>query len=252
MIELQNVSVALSGVPILSDINLELSGGGITALIGPNGAGKSTLVSAIARLVPASAGRITVDGLDVAQTPTRTLARRLAIMPQDNVVAGRLKVAELVQFGRFPHHQGRPAAEDHAAVEEALAIFDLLDIKEKFIDTLSGGQRQRARAAMCFAQGTDYILLDEPLNSLDIFYARELMRTLRHVADTKQRSIIIVLHDLNHAAVHADRIIAMRDGSIIADSTPEKVLCTNVLQSVFGFEIDVETIAGKPISLHFL
>ncbi|WP_026479616.1 ABC transporter ATP-binding protein [Ahrensia sp. 13_GOM-1096m] len=252
MIKLTNVAVSLSGTPILSDINLELPSGGITALIGPNGAGKSTLISAMARLVPVTSGEIIVDGMNVANTASRTLAQRLSIMPQDNAVAGRLRVGELVQFGRFPHHQGRPTQADFEAVDEALNIFDLFEIKDKFVDTLSGGQRQRARAAMCFAQGTDYILLDEPLNNLDIFYARELMRTLRHVADTKQRSIIIVLHDLNHAAVHADRIIAMRDGKIIADDRPDKVMHPNVLQSVFGFQINVETIAGKPISLHFL
>lgn len=252
MIKLDNVSVSLSGTPILSDINLELRKGGITALIGPNGAGKSTLISAIARLVPITSGRIIVDELDVAQAPSRALARRLSVMPQDNSVAGRLRVGELVQFGRFPHHQGRPLREDHAEVEDALKTFDLWDIREKFIDTLSGGQRQRARAAMCFAQGTDYILLDEPLNNLDIFYARELMRTLRRVADTTSRSIIIVLHDLNHAAVHADRIIGMRDGNIIADGTSEDVMRPDVLEVLFGFRIDVETIAGKPISLHFL
>lgn len=252
MIKLTNVAVSLSGTPILNDINLELPSGGITALIGPNGAGKSTLISAMARLVPVTSGEIIVDGMNVANTASRTLARRLSVMPQDNAIAGRLRVGELVQFGRFPHHQGRPTQADFEAVDEALNIFDLFEIKDKFVDTLSGGQRQRARAAMCFAQGTDYILLDEPLNNLDIFYARELMRTLRHVADTKQRSIIIVLHDLNHAAVHADRIIAMRDGKIIADDRPENVMHPDVLQSVFGFQINVETIAGKPISLHFL
>lgn len=252
MIKLENVSVSLSGTPILEDINLELPKGGITALIGPNGAGKSTLVSAMARLVPLTSGRIMVDDLDVAQSASRALARRLSVMPQDNTVAGRLRVGELVQFGRFPHHQGRPTREDHDEVGHALKTFDLWDIREKFVDTLSGGQRQRVRAAMCFAQGTEYILLDEPLNNLDIFYARELMRTLRHVADTTGRSIIIVLHDLNHAAVHADRIVGMRNGKIIADGAVEDVMRPDVLETLFGFRIEVEMIAGKPISLHFI
>ena len=172
--------------------------------------------------------------------------------PRTTPWLGRLQVGELVQFGRYPHHQGRPAQEDHHEVEIALTTFDLWDIREKFVDTLSGGQRQRVRAAMCFAQGTDYILLDEPLNNLDIFYARELMRTLRHVADTTGRGIIIVLHDLNHAAVHADRIVGMRDGTIVADGTSQEVIRSEVLETLFGFSIDVEMIAGKPISLHFI
>jgi len=252
VIRLETVSVSLSGTQVLHDISLDLPRGGITAMIGPNGAGKSTLVSAIARLAPLGSGRITVDGLDVSRAPTRDLARLLAVMPQDNSVAGRLRVRELVQFGRFPHHQGRPKDADHALVDAALETFDLSDISDRFVDTLSGGQRQRARAAMCFAQGTDYILLDEPLNNLDIYYARELMRTLRHVADMTGRSIIIVLHDLNHAAIHADRIIALRDGRVVADGAPGAVIRPDVLDSVFGFPIRVETIDDKPVSLHFL
>ncbi|MDP3526117.1 MAG: ATP-binding cassette domain-containing protein [Hoeflea sp.] len=252
MISLETVSVSLSGTPVLHDISLDLPRGGITAVIGPNGAGKSTLVSAIARLTPLRSGRICVDGLDVFRAPTRNLAKILAVMPQDNAVAGRLRVGELVQFGRFPHHQGRPTQTDVALVEAALVTFDLWDIHDRFIDTLSGGQRQRARAAMCYAQGTDYMLLDEPLNNLDIYYARELMRTLRQVADTTGRSIVIVLHDLNHAAVHADRIIALRDGRVVADGPAAEVIRPDVLDAVFGFPIRVETISGKPISLHFL
>lgn len=252
MIKIENVSVSLSGTSILKDISLELPKGGITALIGPNGAGKSTLVSAIARLVPVAAGRITVDGLDVTQSPSRALARRLSVMPQDNSIASRLRVGELVQFGRYPHHQGRPTGKDHDEVGQALKTFDLWDIRGKFVDTLSGGERQRVRAAMCFAQGTGYMLLDEPLNNLDIFYARELMRTLRQVADTTGRSIIIVLHDLNHAAVHADRIVGMREGKIVADGSSEDVMRPEVLETLFGFRIDVQLIAGNPISLHFI
>lgn len=252
MIRIDNVSVSLSGTSILEGINLELPRGGITALIGPNGAGKSTLLSAIARLLPLTAGSITLDTLEVAHAPSSELARRMAIMPQDNVVAGRLRVKELVQFGRFPHHRGRASPEDHNAVREALQLFDLESIEDRFIDTLSGGQRQRARAAMCYSQGTDYLLLDEPLNNLDIFYARELMRTLRRIADDAGRTIIIVLHDLNHASAHADRIIAMREGKIVADGPTQSVITPNILKSVFGYEIGVKTIAGKPISLHFL
>lgn len=252
MIRIDKVSVSLSGTSILEDVTLELPKGGITALIGPNGAGKSTLLSAIARLVPLERGNITVDTLDVTHTPSAELARRMAIMPQDNVVAGRLRVKELVQFGHFPHHQGRPGPEDQKAVREALRLFDLEAIEDRFIDTLSGGQRQRARAAMCYSQGTDYLLLDEPLNNLDIFYARELMRTLRRIADDAGRTIIIVLHDLNHAAAHADRIVAMREGQIVADGPTQSVIVPDILKSIFGYEINVKTIAGKPISLHFL
>lgn len=252
MIRIDDVSVALSGSPVLENISVKLTKGGLTALVGPNGAGKSTLLSAMARLVPLSSGRITVDRLDIAHADSSELARRLAIMPQDNVVAGRLRVGELVQFGRFPHHRGRPTAEDECAVRESLALFDLVGIQDSFIDTLSGGQRQRARAAMCYCQGTDFLLLDEPLNNLDIFYARELMRTLRDIADHAGRTIIIVLHDLNYAAAYADRIIGMRDGQIVADGPTQTIMQPDILQMIFGFEIEVKSLAGRPVSLHFL
>jgi iron complex transport system ATP-binding protein len=252
MIVIENVSLSHRGTPILRDINLSLPKGGITALVGPNGAGKSSLFSLIARLQPLQSGSITIDGLSVETATSRKLAQRLAILRQDGAVASRLTVRELVGFGRFPHHQGRPGAEDHALVEAALAQFDLQALSERFIDTLSGGQRQRAMVAMTFCQGTDYLLLDEPLNNLDMFHARQLMRSLRTIADERQRTAIIVLHDINQAAAHADRIVAMRDGGVIADGTPETVLTEDNLEAIFGYRMQIKEIDGKPLVLHHL
>jgi iron complex transport system ATP-binding protein len=252
MIEIKNVSLSYGDFPILRDINLSLPKGGITALVGPNGAGKSSLLSLVARLQPLKAGQITIDGLSVDKAPSRQLARRLAILRQDGAVASRLTVRELVNFGRFPHHQGRPANEDLMLVDAALAQFDLQALSDRFIDTLSGGQRQRAMVAMTFCQGTDYMLLDEPLNNLDMFHARQLMRSLRTIADERQRTAIIVLHDINQAAAHADRIVAMRDGAIIADGTPEAVLTEDNLEAIFGYRMQIAHLAGKPLVLHHL
>ncbi|WP_426128732.1 ABC transporter ATP-binding protein [Pararhizobium sp. PWRC1-1] len=252
MIEIENVSLSYRDVPILRGINLSLPKGGITALVGPNGAGKSSLLSLIARLQPLQTGRITIDGLPVDKTPSRQLAQRLAILRQDGAVASRLTVRELVNFGRFPHHQGRPGNEDLRLVEAALMQFELQALSDRFIDTLSGGQRQRAMVAMTFCQGTDYVLLDEPLNNLDMFHARQLMRSLRAIADEPKRTAIIVLHDINQAAAHADRIVAMRDGGIIADGTPEAVLTEDNLEAIFGYRMQIAQLAGKPLVLHHL
>jgi iron complex transport system ATP-binding protein len=252
MIEIKNVSLSYGDFPILRDINLSLPKGGITALVGPNGAGKSSLLSLVARLQPLQIGRITIDGLSVDKASSRQLARRLAILRQDGAVASRLTVRELVNFGRFPHHQGRPGNEDLMLVDAALAQFDLQALSDRFIDTLSGGQRQRAMVAMTFCQGTDYMLLDEPLNNLDMFHARQLMRSLRTIADERQRTAIIVLHDINQAAAHADRIVAMRDGAIIADGTPEAVLTEDNLEAIFGYRMQIAHLAGKPLVLHHL
>lgn len=252
MIQIENVSLSYRDAPILRDINLSLPKGGITALVGPNGAGKSSLFSLIARLQPLQTGRIVIDGLPVDTTPSRILAQRLAILRQDGAVASRLTVREMVGFGRFPHHHGRPDNNDLALVDAALAQFELQSLADRFIDTLSGGQRQRAMVAMTFCQGTDYLLLDEPLNNLDMFHARQLMRSLRTIADEKQRTAIIVLHDINQAAAYADRIVALRDGRVIADGTPDEVLTKDNLEAIFGYRMQTRQINGKSIILHHL
>lgn len=252
MIRIENVSFKYRATPILQDVSLNIPKGGVVALIGPNGAGKSTLLSLVARLQTLQTGAISVDGLPVNTTPGRDLARVLAILRQDTTIASRLRVRELVGFGRFPHGRGRLNDEDRAIVDAAIAQFDLTDLADRFIETLSGGQRQRALVAMAFAQGTDYLLLDEPLNNLDMYYARALMRSLRAAADANGKTIIIVLHDINQASAHADRIVAMKGGRIIADGTPAEILNSETLDTVFGFRMRVETIEGKTFALHQL
>ncbi|RWM80851.1 MAG: ATP-binding cassette domain-containing protein [Mesorhizobium sp.] len=250
MIEIAGVSLALGGSRILDNVSLTVPKGGVTALVGPNGAGKSSLLSLIARLRPLQSGRITVDGLPVDTTPSRQLARIMAILRQDPGVASRLRVTELVGFGRFPHNRGRLTAKDREIIAASLEQFDLSDLALRFIDTLSGGQRQRALVAMTFCQGTDYILLDEPLNNLDMFHARNLMRTLRHIADEHGKTVLVVLHDINHAASYADRIVAMKDGAVVAMGETGDVIRPDILESIFGFSMRVENIAGRLTVLH--
>jgi iron complex transport system ATP-binding protein len=252
MIRIETVSFRHRTTPILTDISLTIPKGGVVALIGPNGAGKSSLLSLVARLQPLQAGTIDIDGLPVDTTSGRQLARVIAILRQDTTVASRLKVRELVGFGRFPHGRGRLTTADHAIIDAAIARFDLADLADRFIETLSGGQRQRALVAMAFAQDTDYLLLDEPLNNLDMYYARELMRALRGIADGDGKTVVIVLHDINQASAHADRIVAMKGGRIVADGTPAEILTPQTLEAVFGFRMRVETIEGKPFVLHQL
>ena len=251
MIRVENVSLKHGSAPILHDISLEIPKGGITALIGPNGAGKSSLLSLIARLQPLQTGRISIDGFPVDTTPNAEMAKIIAILRQDSIVTSRLRVRELVGFGRFPHGRGRLTSEDRAIINQSLRQFDLTDLADRFLETLSGGQRQRALVAMAFAQSTDYLLLDEPLNNLDMFFSRELMRSLRTIADEASKTVVIVLHDINQAAAHADRIVAMKDGRIVADGTPADLLTPDTLRGIFGFDMPVVTIDGTPVVLHF-
>ncbi|SFT37709.1 iron complex transport system ATP-binding protein [Pseudovibrio denitrificans] len=252
MIEITGVSHRYGKSKILSDISLTIQDSGITALIGPNGAGKSTLLSLMARLQPLQTGSISFDGQSVAQTPTRELAKTLAILRQDNALSSRMSLRDLVGFGRYPHHKGRPTAKDHKAVDEALDYFDLQDMADRFIDEVSGGQKQRALVAMAFCQETKYLLLDEPLNNLDMYYARSLMKRLREIADARQRSFVIVLHDINYAGAYANEIIALKNGGLAIHGTPHDVLETQALKSLYSMEITVTQHEGQLVALHHL
>lgn len=250
MIEIAGVSLRHGSAPILRDITLTLPNGGVTALIGPNGAGKSTLLSLIARLLPLQQGDIRVDGLPVNRTPGPVLAKRLAILRQETGLASRLTVRDLVGFGRFPHSRGRLTPDDQAAISAALAAFDLTSLADRLLETLSGGQRQRAFVAMTYCQGTPYLLLDEPLNNLDMRHGRQMMQLLRQIADQDGRTIVIVLHDINYAAAYADRIIALKDGRVIADGPPADIVTSAGLEAIFGYPMAVETLHGRPVVLH--
>ncbi|MGG7565614.1 ABC transporter ATP-binding protein [Rhodovulum sp. DZ06] len=249
MIEIEGVRHQVGGAPILHGIDLSIPAGGLTALIGPNGAGKSTLLSLVARLAPLQAGRITVGGLEIGRAPDRDVARRLAIMPQSAEVSARVTVRELVGFGRHPWSRGRPGPEDRAAVEAAIARFDLAGLQDRFLDTLSGGQRQRAFVAMSFAQSTDVLLLDEPLNNLDIAAARSLMQELRRLAQEDGKTVVVVMHDINAAAAYADRVIAMKDGRIAVDGPPDAAVTPALLRDVFGAGAEVARVSGRPVVL---
>jgi iron complex transport system ATP-binding protein len=251
MIRVDDVGHSIGKARILEGINLSLPSGKITALIGPNGAGKSTLLSLIARLERLQQGRITVAGLDVTETPTAALARALAILPQNAGVASRLRVRELVAFGRWPHHQGRPGPQDHTLVEAAIDQLGLAPLADRFLDQLSGGQRQRAHLAMAFAQDTDWLLLDEPLAALDMAHARSLMRELAALRD-RGRSVVMVLHEVNHAAAWADHVVAMKAGRIVAEGSPDAVFTPAVLEPLYDMPLRVERFEGRPLVLHHL
>ncbi|MEY8829285.1 ABC transporter ATP-binding protein [Sedimentitalea sp. XS_ASV28] len=249
MISIRGVKHSIQGKPILQDINLDLPRGGVTALIGPNGAGKSTLLSLIARLQPLGTGTIRIDALQIGACSDAALARVLAIMPQSAQISARLRVGEAVMMGRYPWHRGRPGKRDGDIVAETLRLFSLTSLADRFLDEISGGQRQRAMVAMAYAQETDYLLLDEPLNNLDIAASRHLMRLLRQMADTGRKSIVIVLHDINYAAAFADRVVVMREGRIVADGAPGAVITPALMGDVFETDAKVHLVDDRPVVL---
>ncbi|WP_144717581.1 iron ABC transporter ATP-binding protein [Agrococcus jejuensis] len=251
MITLDAVEKQYAGTRALGPIDLEIAAGGITALVGPNGAGKSTMLTIVGRLLHADSGRVTVGDLDVVTTKPRELAKVVSILKQENHFVARLTVRQLVAFGRFPHSQGRLAAADHEAIDQAIAFLDLDGLQERFIDELSGGQRQRAFVAMVLAQDTDYVLLDEPLASLDMRHAAAMMRQLREAADALGRTIVIVIHDVNFASTYADRIVALADGEIVASGTPAEIMRPEVLERVFGTPVEVIEHRGQLLAAYY-
>ncbi|MGY2065861.1 iron ABC transporter ATP-binding protein [Blastococcus sp. SYSU DS0619] len=251
MIALENVTKRYDGQTVVDDVTLALGGEGVTALIGPNGAGKSTLFGLVGRLLQPDAGSITVDGMDVATTPSHELAKNLAVLRQDNHVAARLTVHDLVEFGRFPHSRGRLTVHDREHIESAIDYLDLQLYRDRFLDELSGGQRQRAFIAMVLAQDTKYVLLDEPLNNLDLRHMTEIMRLVRRMADDLGKRVVTVLHDINFAATYADRIVAMRDGIVVADASAREIMRPEVLAAVYDTTVDVREIDGKPVALYY-
>lgn len=248
MIEIENLSHQIGGKPILSGIDLTLPTGGVTALIGPNGAGKSTLLKLISRHLSLQSGGVTLDGVSLASIPADQLALKLATVSQEVGVASRLRIKDLVAFGRWPHAKGRPDKADHNVVDRTLQKFGLVDLQNRFLDEVSGGQRQRAFVAMAYAQDTDWLLLDEPLNNLDLVHARALMAELKRMALEDEKSIVIVLHDLNYAVAWADRIVGLRGGQLEMSGKVKTVATGEILSALYETKIEVEdTASGRRV-----
>ncbi|WP_287900770.1 ATP-binding cassette domain-containing protein [Arthrobacter sp.] len=250
MISFSDVTKNYGDTRVLGPVTATIPEGGITSLIGPNGAGKSTLLTIMGRLIEADAGSLSIGGLDVRRAKSAELARKVAILRQENHLSARLTVRDLVALGRFPHSRGRLTAECVAAVESALEFLNLTALRDRFLDQLSGGQRQRAFVAMVLAQDTDYILLDEPLNNLDMKHSVLMMKQLRRAADELGKTVVLVIHDVNFAAAYSDRIVALRDGLLVHEGTVEETMTAEVLTSVFDTPVTVHTIGCYPTAVY--
>ncbi|MDT0682457.1 ATP-binding cassette domain-containing protein [Roseicyclus sp. F158] len=246
MIQIESLTASLGDAPILNGIDAVLPRGALTALVGPNGAGKSTLLSVLGRLTPMTGGSVRLDGADLAQIPSRDLARRLSVLRQDTVIATRLTVEDLAGFGRYPHSQGRLTPEDRDIVRRCLALVDLEPLAGRHLDTLSGGQRQRALIAMALAQQTEVLLLDEPLNNLDLAHARRVMNVAAEEARAG-KTVVVVLHDLTIAARFADHVVAMKDGRIHDAGPPPEVMSAASLGALYECKVEVHEIGGHRV-----
>nr|WP_244979753.1 ATP-binding cassette domain-containing protein [Corynebacterium freneyi] len=223
----------------IGPVDLKIPAGGVTALVGPNGAGKSTLLTMIGRLVGMDEGSIEIAGYDVTSTKSADLAKIVSILRQENHFITRLTVRQLVGFGRFPYSKGRITAEDEKIISRSIDFLGLTELEGRYLDELSGGQRQRAYVAMVLAQDTEYILLDEPLNNLDMRHSVQMMQHLRRAATELGRTVVIVVHDINFAGHYADRICAAKNGRIVHFGTPDEILRDDILSDVFDTPVEV-------------
>ncbi len=251
MIEVRNVSKKYVDKHVVDQVSLKITKGTITSFIGPNGAGKSTLLSMISRLTTKDEGEVLIEGQEISKVKSNDLAKQISILKQSNHINIRLTIKELVSFGRFPYSQGKLTPEDWKYVNEAIQYMNLEDLQDKYLDELSGGQNQRAYIAMVIAQNTDYILLDEPLNNLDMKHSVQIMKVLRRMVDELGKTVIIVIHDINFASVYSDYIVALKDGRIIKEGATNDIIDRTVLQEVYGMDIHIENIHDNKICVYF-
>ncbi|EME8185426.1 ABC transporter ATP-binding protein [Enterococcus faecium] len=251
MIDLQKVNKLYHGKSVVKDVQLTIPEKKLTAFIGPNGAGKSTVLSMISRLIPKDTGEIYLDHNEVKAWKSNELAKKLSILRQSNEINVQITVKELVEFGRFPYTKGKLTTKDQKIVQESLKHLGLEEIADQSIDTLSGGQLQRAYIAMVLAQDTDYILLDEPLNNLDMNFAVQIMQILKNLVQKIGKTIVIVLHDINFAASYADEIIAMKDGKLFTQGTTQEMIKKDVLDELYEMDIRICEIEGRRFCLYF-
>lgn len=250
MIKIDNAKKAYTDEVKIGPLNIKIPKAGLTSLIGPNGAGKSTSLLMIGRLLDMDEGHIKVANMDINECKSEDLAKKLTILRQENHFVTRLTVRQLAGFGRFPYSKGRLTKEDERIISKYIDFLGLTDLENRYLDELSGGQRQRAYVAMVLCQETEYVLLDEPLNNLDVARSVQMMEHLRSVANEFGRTILTVMHDINFAAKYSDRICAMKDGRIAAFGTVDEIMDSEILTKIFETQIDIINGPHGPIAIY--
>lgn len=252
VLQAEKLSLSYDTISIIELLDLQTPSGEITALIGPNGCGKSTLLRGLARLLKPQHGSVLLNGHAIHTVPTKQLAKELGILPQAPVAPEGITVRELVAQGRYPHQDWfqQWSLADEDALQKALKLTGLVALSDRIVDTLSGGQRQRAWIAMALAQQTDILLLDEPTTYLDLAHQLEVLDLLVQL-NAEGKTIIMVLHDLNHAAHYANHLVALSEGKIVAQGTPAEVITEEIVRDVFSVESHIiqHPVTGTPLCL---
>ncbi|MFF3025004.1 ABC transporter ATP-binding protein [Gottfriedia sp. NPDC057948] len=252
-IETEKLTLSYDDRTIINELNFQVPKGKITVLIGANGCGKSTLLRSLARLLQPKSGTILLDGKEISKRPTKEIARNLSILPQSPVAPEGLTVFQLVKQGRYPYQTWLKqwSKEDEEKVNHALKMTNMYELKDQLVDSLSGGQRQRAWIAMTLAQDTDTILLDEPTTYLDLTHQIEILDLLYELNEKEQRTIVMVLHDINLACRYAHNVVAISNGEVYAEGDPEKIINQSLICDVFCMNCDIvkDPLFGTPLCI---
>jgi len=232
----ENLTLAYDERTIAKDLGIEIPDGSFTVIIGPNACGKSTLLRALARMLKPKVGNVFLDGEQIHSLPSKEVARRLGLLPQTATAPDGITVADLVARGRFPHQKllRQWSKDDEAAVDAAMAWTQVDELAERTVDELSGGQRQRVWIAMALAQETPILLLDEPTTYLDIAHQIEVLNLCAQLHEEQNRTMVAVLHDLNHATRYATHLVALKEGKVMAQGDPSEVVTAQLIEDVFG------------------
>ncbi len=251
ILRVEKLQVGYGRKVILNDIHLTVTAEKITSIIGPNGCGKSTLLKTMGRIIPQQRGTVYLYGKDLSRFPTQQVARHLTILPQHPLAPPELKGEELVAFGRFPHRKrlSQLSAKDKEVIAWAMDLTRVISLRERPIGSLSGGERQRFWLAMALAQETEILLLDEPTTYLDIAQQLEMLKIVKQLNQERHCTIVMVLHDINHAARFSHEIVAMKQGKIIATGPPQATITKEVLRKVFQIEARLikDPLSGTPV-----
>ncbi|KOS63369.1 ABC transporter ATP-binding protein [Lysinibacillus agricola] len=233
---MENLSSGYEQVRVFEGLNLTIEEGKITTIIGPNGCGKSTLLKTIGRILKKQQGTVYLQDQNMQNLSTKEIAKKLAILSQTPIAPGQLKVEELIAYGRYPHRNSvnRLTNKDEEMIEWALTVTNTNEYRNRELAQLSGGQRQRVWLAMALAQETNILLLDEPTTYLDMAHQLEVLEIVKNLNEQHRCTIVMVLHDINHAARYSDHLIAMRQGAVMKTGTPEEILCEDVMRNVFN------------------
>lgn len=255
MIEAKKIEVAYDKQVIIQGLSTQIAQGKITTIIGANGCGKSTLLKALTRIHAVQKGQVLLDGQDIAQLPTKEIAKKLALLPQVLEATEGITVFDLVSYGRYPHQSylGSLSQEDRDKIHWAMEATHITDFAQMEVDALSGGQRQRVWISMALAQDTETIFLDEPTTYLDMSHQLEILQLLQELNQKQGKTIVMVLHDLNLAARFSDQLIAMKEGEIRYQDQVPSVMTTPILQEIFDIKAQIipDPISQQPILLSY-